>query len=235
MSNLKLNGITKYHLLVLPMTAFVMLGAIACETPQQASETSNPAAQATTVSITNTPVAAATATELAFRSRALSEPPSVILNNERNPTVQASDDATTKNYADMLTQTALTPPPTIDRNVLPTDTPMPTPTAGAGFYQCPSLANMQNNITYTCGYWLVNGALVGAKSGRQGRSGDVLQGYLEVACIGQDTGTYYTPAKVGAVLIDSVAGTRFHLTAYARDAKPNSFIFDIATCQWVSP
>ncbi len=94
---------------------------------------------------------------------------------------------------------------------------------------------MQHNVPIACGYWMVNGRLVGAKAGRRGRSDDVRQGYIEVACIGNDTNSYDTPAKVGAVRVNDVQGTCFILGAADSSAKPNTFVFDIATCQWVSP
>ncbi len=236
MSSLKPKEVTKYQLLILLITVFLTFSAIACEAPQQAVSVSNPAAQVTPMPITNTPVAAATATELAFRSRVLGGPPAVIAHEELDPTVRAWDDVTVKNYADMLTQSALTPPPTLDMNPPPTDTPEPPHTPTIGYEECATVPSTHHQIVpYTCGHWLVNGQIIEAKAGRHGELGDIKQGYLQVACIGHGIEVHDTPALVGGVGIVSTEGTRIHLATYNHNIQPNTFTFDIATCQWVSP
>jgi hypothetical protein len=215
--------------------AFMMLAVVSCTSPNAAAPAAS-VATSTSTQATPSVLPAATITELAFRARVLGMPPSVIAHDERNPTIQAWDDITVKNYADMLNQSALTPPPTLDRNPPPTDTPAPERTLVPGYEQCPPLPNMQHDVPYTCGVWEINGRMVEAKSGRHGRvGGDIKQGYLQVGCTSPGNAMHDTPARVGPVEIASVEGTRFYLSTVDPNAKPNTFIFDIATCQWVSP
>ncbi len=218
------NAVSSSHMVITPPSSFPFVTAIASAPPLLTS----------TPPPISTAAVAATATTLAFRARAMGTSPQIVADDDALPTQAASDDIVVRNYSDMLTQSALTPPPTFPADY-PTDTPAPIPTLGPGLYQCPSLPNMQHNVPISCGYWLVNDNLVGAKAGRRGRSADVRQGYIEVACIGRNTASYDTPAMVGAVRVNEVQGTRFILGAADGNAKPNTFVFDIATCQWVSP
>lgn len=234
MNILSINRATGCKLLGLLLTMFVMLIFVACETAQPRVGSSG-VTQITPTLTLITPNAAATATTLAFRARAMGTSPQTVASDDKMPTQAASDDLVVKNYADMLTQSALTPVPTLDTNPLPTDTPEPPITPVVGYKECATVPSTHDQIVpYTCGYWLVAGQIIEAKAGRQGWLGDKQQGYLQVACIGHGTAIYDTPARVGAVGIVSAAGSRLELATYDRSAQPNSFTFDIATCQWVA-
>lgn len=112
--------------------------------------------------------------------------------------------------------------------------PGPSATPMLGLEGC---VNANPQWPYYRGCWTgyYNGHLYDVWSGRDGTAGDITQGLVSVH--NRDAKTWqdiYTPDKFGAVQITSVDGTRFTLTTV--NHQPTiTYIFDLATMQWVSP
>jgi hypothetical protein len=147
--------------------------------------------------------------------------------------------------SDLQTQVALTPIPP-----LPTLPPLrPTPTWSPGWVHC-AYGDVREPARYKCWRGIFNGELLTVAAGRQGSLGDRSQGLFMVFHGGildasaPTTEVYSTPLRLGGMTIVSVNDTRFTLAPYDPlvDPTPNatqtpgiSFIFDLATRQWVNP
>lgn len=140
------------------------------------------------------------------------------------------------------TEVALTPAP--PRRTPPP--PMPTPTWALGSILCSNGAILEPEF-YSCWRGEVNGELITVGVGQQSPYSDRSQGLLVVFQGGwmnssiSPAEVYSTPLKLGGMRIVSKEGTRFTITPYdPRNPGPTAtpgitFIFDLATRQWVNP
>lgn len=156
-------------------------------------------------------------------------------------THQADEQALAQYVERRRTAVALTP-----TQHVPPITPQPTPTWWLGMGGC---ANANGSMPQMINCWrgIVNGEIVSVASGRGGSFGDPSQGLIMVFAgplfdpTASTTDVYSTPMKLGGVRIVSVDGTRFTLTPYDHrtpgpTATPGiTFVFDLATRQWVNP
>jgi hypothetical protein len=136
------------------------------------------------------------------------------------------------NYEALQTSVALTHAPT---DVPSPPAPDESPTPMLGILPGCSNTNAYEPQAISCWRGVVNGQLVDVDAGREGRSGNMAQGIVRVHVEGEQAeDIYYTPSAVGAVTIVSVSGMRFTLSTVGL-ATPQTFVFDLATTQWVSP
>ena len=154
------------------------------------------------------------------------------------PTNAAAATQAVQQYNQLLTRTALTPtePPP------PTLPPQPTPTHGVGLITdsfCIRALHGGFPRFPSCWEARVNNQWVLVGGGQTEASGESLAQSMILICPGPcfdpDEGTIYlTPRNVQEVRIAHVTGTL--VTVVPRDpARPDVFLFDLATNQWVTP
>jgi len=93
-------------------------------------------------------------------------------------------------------------------------------------------------IPYNCWQGLVNGQLLILKAGVGGYGHDQTQGFVWVNTPEQredGSDIYFTPQQIGPVKIVSVNGLIFTLAPAEPGFPPVTFVFDLATRQWVTP
>jgi hypothetical protein len=146
--------------------------------------------------------------------------------------------------AQLETAVALTPRP--PRRTPPP--PMPTPTWAMGWVGCANGRTLEPQ-RYSCWRGVFNGELLTVAAGQQSVYSDRAQGLLLVYHGGlmdssaPNTEVYSTPLRLGGVSIIAMTGTLFTLAPYdpwaitpGVTATPGiTFVFDLATRQWVSP
>ena len=145
-------------------------------------------------------------------------------------------------YFDVLTRQWVGPPPTPAPSP-PTHTPgrrpaAPTFTPVIGMLPgCLPFGNGAG-IPYNCWQGLVNGQLLILKAGVGGYGHDQTQGFVWVNTPEQredGSDIYFTPQQIGPVKIVSVNGLIFTLAPAEPGFPPVTFVFDLATRQWVTP
>jgi len=187
----------------------------------------------TTIPSTSTllPTAANTPTE---------EPFTLPSPEDQVATAVAFQTALVRHGAEILTSVALSPRPTYVGGPGPMlETPGPTATWGTTWFECGSPDSGFDPQFYSCWQGTVAGVRLYLLAGREGHSGDIRQGLLEVDEVDNRSPypdfmkLYQTPQKVGAVRIAAVSGTRVMLLPWNAQPTPVSFVFDLATRQWV--
>ncbi len=155
-----------------------------------------------------------------------------------DPTRAAGATQIVQRYNHMLTETALTPTTT----PYPTETTGPTATPGVGLIadtDCIPPLHSSMPMFPSCWEARVNNQWVLVGGGQFGGNIEVHRQSAILVCPGPcyrpDEGTIYlTPRNVQEVRIANVTGTL--VTVVPRDPTINdSFVFDLATAQWVAP
>ncbi len=191
----------------------------------------------TAVSTAVTPLPAETATRnptAVFEEFKGGYPPGALM----DPTNAAAATVAVQEYNNLLTRTALTPTITAG----PTETDVPTATPGVGLITdsfCIRALHGGMPRFPSCWEARVNNQWILVGGGQFGGDSEAhLQSVILVCpgpCYRPDEGTIYpTPHNVLEARIANVSGTL--VTVVARDpAIPDSFVFDLATAQWVAP
>jgi len=152
-----------------------------------------------------------------------------------NATKIAAATVAAGNRSRLATQIALSPP-------VPTRTPgHPPPNATEtpvwGLIDCPPGTNAEQPRDINCWRGMVGGQIVWLTAGGGGAYDDPAQGRVTVEGPTDPpyTGTVYnTPGRVGLVHITAVNGLRFTIRPVDPHAT-GSWVFDLATRQWVAP
>jgi len=138
---------------------------------------------------------------------------------------------------EISTEVALTHEPTRtpgEPPIYPTETPV------MGILNGCANASSRGPQCYNAWRGVINREIIQVEAGGEGSDGDESQGLLMVDNWNLRTEDIYrTPRRVGEVEIVAVDGTRFTLAAVSTEwttATPGTtFVFDLATRQWVNP
>jgi hypothetical protein len=204
-------------LLVLSFVILIISLLSGCTgTKQQLGDSSStPTSQTTALSSTNTP------------------------NSEGTNTPTGKQDFNTRvaqHMADIATEAALSPRPTVPEGPVYIESPIPTPTWATGYFYGQIPENTFNPAYANCWAGYLNNNLLELCAGHEQLGGDPRQGVLLVRVWEQDQVTrvsedvYQTPEKVGVVHI--VVADSNSVTVTSEDGQ-SVFTFDIATRQWV--
>src|SRR5207253_5796020 len=126
----------------------------------------------------------------------------------------------------------------------PTRTPgeppiYPTATPQMGILRGCAQTSDRGPQCYNAWRGVLNGEIIQVNAGREGSDGDESQGLIRVWTWTTHTSDIYlTPQRVGGVEIASVDGLRFTLAVvqspWTTATPGTTFVFDLATRQWVS-
>jgi hypothetical protein len=137
-----------------------------------------------------------------------------------------------QNLQTWATSVALTAAPTESPGPPPE---YPTPTIELGLL--PGCVNASSYGPQCVNTWrgTIDGRIVQVDSGSEGADGDSSKGLILVHIwYDANDDIYYTPQQVGSVRIESVNGTQFSVIPVDPQYQV-TFVFDLATRQWVNP
>jgi hypothetical protein len=227
---------------ILGISAVLVLGLCgltACEAPiepEKSQPTTLPAANVPdnppiTMTITTVPTVPNTVTSVPTNTAEPYPPPLLASTKEAAWTAVAEFDN------ELSTQVALTH--------APTDTPgeppiYPTVTPEMGMVGGCAMTSSRGPQCYNAWRVVINGEIIEVRAGREGSDGDQSQGLITVNNWHTHAyDIYRTPQRVGEVKIVSVDGMQFTLAVVQSPwttATPGmTFVFDLATRQWVNP